>query len=158
MNSASQPYVIFELAGAAYGIASADVLHVDLLEHVTAVPNTSATVEGVVFSRGQVVPAMNLRLRFGLPRREPDASTRLIFVRSGNRTVALIVDAAREFRSLPASAIRPVEETLQGVAGNYLRGVAQLGDRMVLLIDVVSVIALDPLPEAAESAAAATAL
>jgi purine-binding chemotaxis protein CheW len=158
MNTASQPYVIFELAGAAYGIASADVLHVDLLEHVTAVPNTSATVEGVVFSRGQVVPALNLRLRFGLPRREPDGSTRLIFVRSGGRTVALIVDAAREFRALPASVIRPVEETLQGVAGNYLRGVAQLGDRMVLLIDVVSVIALDPLPEVAESAVTASAL
>lgn len=153
MNSSSQPYVIFELAGAAYGIPSADVLHVDLLEHVTAVPNTSATVEGVVFSRGQVVPAMNLRLRFGLPRREPDASTRLLFVRSGERTVALIVDAAREFRSLPASAIRPVEETLQGVAGNYLRGVAHLGERMVLLLDVVSVIALDPLPDVAEAAA-----
>lgn len=153
MNAASQSYVIFELAGATYGIASADVLHVDLLEHVTAVPNTSATVEGVVFSRGQVVPAMNLRLRFGLPRREPDASTRLIFVRSGGRTVALIVDAAREFRSLPSAAIRPVEDTLQGVAGNYLRGVAQLGERMVLLIDVVSVIALDPLPDVAEVAA-----
>lgn len=155
MNPASQPYVIFELAGAAYGIASGDVLHVDLLDHVTAVPNTSPTVEGVVFSRGQVVPAMNLRLRFGLPRREPDAATRLLFVRSGDRTVALIVDAAREFRSLPASAIRPVEETLQGVAGNYLRGVAQLGDRMVLLLDVISVIALDPLPDLAEVAASA---
>jgi purine-binding chemotaxis protein CheW len=142
MNSA-ETYILFELAGSAYGVRSKDVLHIDLLEHITPVPNTAQAVDGVVFSRGQVIPALNLRARFGLPRAEPTPRTRLIFLRHDQRTVALIVDSAREFRSIPTSAIRPIEETLAGVDGNYLRGVATLSDRLVLLLDIGAVLTLD---------------
>ena len=142
MNPA-ETYILFELAGAAYGVRSTDVLHIDLLEHITPVPNTAAAVEGVVFSRGQVIPALDLRARFGFPRVPATPRTRLIFLKSEQRTVALIVDSAREFRSIPADAIRPIEETLTGVNGNYLRGVATVGDRLVLLLDVAAVLALE---------------
>ena len=98
----------------------------------------------MVFSRGQVIPALNLRTRFGFPREAHTPRTRLIFLKSEQRTVALIVDSAREFRSIPTDSIRPIEETLTGVNGNYVRGVATLNDRLVLLIDVGAVLKLDP--------------
>jgi purine-binding chemotaxis protein CheW len=148
MNSA-ETYILFELAGSSYGVRSKDVLHIDLLEHITPVPNTAPAVDGVVFSRGQVIPALNLRARFGFERAEPTPRTRLIFLRHEQRTVALIVDSAREFRAIPNSAIRPIEETLAGVDGNYLRGVATLGDRLVLLLDIGAVLTLDQDPAAA---------
>lgn len=138
--SASETYILFELAGAAYGVRSKDVLHVDMVEHITPVPNSTPCIEGVVFSRGQVIPAMNLRVRFGFPPEPSTARTRLIFLRCEQRTVALIVDSAREFRTLPAASIRPIEETLAGVSGNYVRGVATLGERLVLLLDLASVL------------------
>jgi purine-binding chemotaxis protein CheW len=141
--NAAETYILFELAGSAYGVRSKDVLHIDLLEHITPVPNTASAVEGVVFSRGQVIPALNLRARFGFPRVAPTPRSRLIFLKSEQRTVALIVDSAREFRSIPTDTIRPIEETLTGVNGNYLRGVATVGDRLVLLLDVGAVIRLD---------------
>ncbi len=136
-------YILFELHGSTYGLRSQDVLHIEMLEHITPVPNTTTAVEGVVFSRGRVIPALNLRVRFGFPRAAPTPSTRLIFLVVHQRTVALIVDAAREFRTLPPGAIRPVTETLVGIAGNYVRGVASIGDRLVLLLDVVAVLQLD---------------
>ena len=142
MNPA-ETYILFELAGSAYGVRSKDVLHIDLLEHITPVPNTAAAVDGVVFSRGQVIPAMNLRARFGFPRAANTARTRLIFLKSDQRTVALVVDSAREFRSIPTDSIRPIEETLSGVNGNYVKGVATVGDRLVLLLDVAAVLKLD---------------
>jgi purine-binding chemotaxis protein CheW len=149
-------YILFELAGSAYGIRSADVLHVEMLEHITSVPNTAPAVEGVVFCRGQVHPALNLRVRFGLPRAAPTPKTRLIFIRAHGRTVALIVDSAREFRAIPANAIRPVEQTLHGIHGNYVQGVTTLGDRLVLLLDVPAVLNVDDSAQldAAEAAAA----
>ena len=73
----------------------------------------------------------------------------MIFLRQEQRTVTLIVDSAREYRSIPANAIRPIEETLAGVDGNYLRGVATLGDRLVLLLDIAAVLTLDQEPVAA---------
>jgi purine-binding chemotaxis protein CheW len=138
----TEPYIIFELGNAVYGVRSQDVQHVDLLEHLTPVPNTAPAVAGVVFSRGNVVPALDLRRRFGLPPAAPTPQTRLIFIKAEQRLVALIVDAAREFRLVPADAIRPVEETLHGIRGNYVKGVAHVRDRLVLLLDVVAV--LDP--------------
>ena len=152
----SDTYILFELAGSSYGVRSEDVQHIDMLEHVTPVPNTASAVDGVVFSRGQVVPALNLRVRFGLPRAEPTPSTRLIFLKVQQRIVALIVDAAREFRSIPRDAIRPIAQTLHGIEGNYVQGVASLKDRLVLLLDVASVLHLDgTLPAAAAAVEAA---
>jgi purine-binding chemotaxis protein CheW len=149
-------YIFFELAGATYGIRSEQVQRVELLEHVTAVPNTAPSVDGVIFSRGKVIPALNLRVRFGLPRLSYDRQTRLILLNVQQRVVALIVDAAREFRKIPADAIRPIEETLHGVAGNYVEGVATVKDRLVLLLDVGAVLAPEEieLPEGAPQAPA----
>ena len=139
----AETYILFELAGSAYGVRSREVLHIELLEHITPVPNTASAVEGVVFSRGQVIPALNLRARFGFPRVAHTPRTRLIFLRNEQRTVALIVDSAREFRSIPNDGIRPIEETLTGVNGNYVRGVATVGERLVLLLDIGAVLKLD---------------
>lgn len=153
--SASEPYILFELAGALYGIRSHEVQHIEMLEHITPVPNTAAAVEGVVFSRGSVIPALNLRVRFGLPREPHSPRTRLIFIKLHQRTVALIVDAAREFRSIAADTIKPVEATLHGISGNYLRGVATVTNRLVLLLDLAAVLDRDeiPAPEALQPTA-----
>ena len=102
---------------------------------------------------GQVIPALNLRARFGFPREPHTPRTRLIFLRHEQRTVALIVDSAREFRTIAPDAIRPIEQTLTGVQGNYLRGVASVGDRLVLLLDVSAILSVEP--AAASSAPAA---
>lgn len=151
--STLEPYVFFELAGALYGVHSRDVQHVEMLEHVTPVPNTAPSLEGVVFSRGHVVPALNLRVRFGLPREAPTAHTRLIFLRAHERSVALIVDSAREFRSIAREEIKPVEETLHGIRGNYLKGVATVKDRLAFLIDVSAVLSPEELEIPSQTAA-----
>jgi purine-binding chemotaxis protein CheW len=136
----SQTYVLFELAGSHYALRSTDVQHIEMLEHITPVPNTVPSVEGVVFSRGQVIPAMNLRVRFGFAHVPHTLRTRMIIAQSQQRIVALIVDAAREFRSIPDEAIRPIEETLTGIDGNYLRGVATVNERLVLLLNLDAVL------------------
>ena len=57
--SLDDSYIIFELNSAAYAVRSAHVQHVEMLEQITPVPNTAPAVDGVVFSRGQVIPAIN---------------------------------------------------------------------------------------------------
>lgn len=158
--SIADTYIIFELDSAAYAVSSADVQHVEMLEHVTRVPNTASAVDGVVFSRGQVFPAINLRARFGLPRRPYDAKTRLVFLKVKERVVALIVDSAREFERIPASAIRPIQETLVGIQGNHVAGVATVKGRSILILDVGVVLTLEEisLPEGAPAAAPSATL
>jgi len=100
-------YILFSVAGTLYALPTERIAHIEMVEHVTRVPNAPRFVDGVVFSRGEVVPAVSLRARFGFERSAFDTRTRLIVVRSGSRVVGLIVDAAREFTTIPESAIKP---------------------------------------------------
>src|SRR5262249_4560702 len=147
-----ESYVLFELAGSIYAIPSANVQHIDLFEHVTLVPNANPAIDGVVFSRGQVIPALNLRVRFGFPRETSTLRTRIVFTTIHDRTVGLIVDTAREFRNIPTDTIRPIEETLTGINGRYLKAVTKVGDRLVLILDLEAVLNVDDvqLPREAE--------
>src|SRR5690348_12604168 len=95
--ASAEPYVLCELVGTAYAIPSIAVQRMEMVENVTPVPNAAPYVDGVVFSRGQVVPAVNLRNRFGFDRVAYDLKTRLVVVAVAGRTVGLIVDTAREF-------------------------------------------------------------
>jgi len=142
MGETGATYILFQLGNATYGVPSGIVRQLEMIETITPVPNSPNFVEGVVLSRGQVIPAVNLRVRFGLEKIPFDLRTRLIVVGIGERTVGLIVDTAREFVSIPPDAIHPPPETLSGIAERYLDGVALLGDRLILLLDVEKV--LDP--------------
>jgi purine-binding chemotaxis protein CheW len=133
-------FILFDVAGTTYAVHSRDVLHVEMLEQVTAVPNAPRFIDGVVFSRGQVVPAMNLRARFGFERAPFDLRTRLVVVQSRTRQVGLVADSAREFLSLDSSAFQPAGSGLGEQSGRYLSGVANISDRLILLLDLDAVL------------------
>ncbi|HEV8542859.1 MAG TPA: chemotaxis protein CheW [Verrucomicrobiae bacterium] len=143
MASQAETYVLFELAGATYAMPSSSVQHIEMMEHVTLVPNAHRAIDGVVFSRGQVIPALNLRARFGFPRQERTLRTRVIFAQVQRRVVGMIVDSAREFKNIPAASVRPIEQALTGVSGNYLRGLTTVNDRLILILDLEAVLNLD---------------
>lgn len=131
-----QTYILFSVAGATYALRSTDVQHMEMVEQVTPVPNAAPFVEGVVLSRGQVVPVVNLRARFGFERVERTPRNRLLVVDSAGRRVALLVDQAREFLAIPDAAIQPPHEAVGGLSGDYLEGVATIGERIVLVLNV----------------------
>lgn len=130
-------FILFTLVGTTYAVRTRDVLHMEMVEEITPVPNATASVEGVVFSRGQVVPVVNLRARFGFERASYDLRTRLIVVQAAGRVIGLVVDSAREFVNIPPESIQPPHEALAGMSGRYVEGVASLGDkRLVLTLDL----------------------
>jgi len=132
----SGTYILFTVAGTTYALPSAEVRHMEMLETVTRVPNAPAFVDGVVFSRGQVVPVVNLRARFGFDRAAVDLRTRLIVVQSGGRLIGLVADAAREFVNIPPDTIQPPSDALTGMSGRYVDGVASIGGRLILVLSL----------------------
>jgi purine-binding chemotaxis protein CheW len=139
-RGASEPFVLFELAGTTYAVRSQVVQQMEMVEHITPVPNAPIFVEGVVFSRGKVVPALNLRRRFGMEAVPHDLRTRLIVIAASGRTVGLLVDTAREFLAIPVEALKPAPETLTGLSGKYLESIATLGERLILILNVDEVL------------------
>jgi len=105
-----------------------------MVENVTPVPNATESLEGVVLSRGRIIPAVNLRARFGFSRIAYDLRTRLIVVEANGRMVGLIVDAAREFTTLAGSEIKPPPEAIANLNGDYLEGIANINGRVILVL------------------------
>jgi len=133
-------YILFTLAGTTYALRTRDVTHIEMVEQITSVPNAAHFVDGVVFSRGQVVPALNLRARFGFERATPDLRTRLLVVQSDGRSIGLVVDSAREFLAIPPSSVQPPNQALAGISGQYIEGIANLNDRLILILDLSAVL------------------
>jgi purine-binding chemotaxis protein CheW len=66
--------------------------------------------------------------------------SRLIVVAIGERTVGLIVDTAREFVKIAADVIQPPPEAIAGLSGAYLKGIAKIGERLVVLLGLDEVL------------------
>lgn len=162
--SEDDSYILFELAGATYALRSDDIQQLEMVVPPTPVPNAPPFVEGVVSVRGQVLPVMNLRARFGFPRTDSDVRSRLIVLHRDGRTVGLLVDSAREFATIAPDDIQPPPEGVAGLSGPYLRGLAHHRDRLVLVVDATELLNVDTasavtaaaLPHAGESSADAT--
>ena len=138
-----EPFILFELAGTTYGVRSRFVQQIEMIEDAASVPNAHAAVEGVVLVRGQVIPALNLRTRFGFERIERDLRSRLVVINNGNRVIGLVVDTAREFLKISTESIEPPPEALTGLSGQYLEGIATIGERMILILNLDAVLDLE---------------
>ena len=138
-----EPFILFELAGTTYGVRSGAVQQIDMIEDVTSVPNAHPALEGVVLVRGQVIPAINLRTRFGFDKIGRDLGSRLVVINNGTRTVGLIVDTAREFLKISTESIEPPPDALTGLSGQYLVGIATVGERPILVLNLDAVLDLD---------------
>jgi purine-binding chemotaxis protein CheW len=116
---------------------------------VTPLPQAPEVVLGVINVQGTVLPVLDMRARFRLPRRPPGPDDQLLIARTARRTVALAVDSViavietQEERTVEPQAILPALE--------YVAGVVMLDDGMVFIHDLDSFLSLDE-AEALEAA------
>lgn len=133
-------YILFQMNKTTYGLKSLVVRQMEMIEQVTPVPNAPDYIDGIVFSRGQVIPVLNLRKRLGFEEIPYDMSTRLIVVQDKERLVGLLVDSSREFISLDTGTIQAPPDYISGLSGKYLEGIATIGNRIILILDIESII------------------
>jgi purine-binding chemotaxis protein CheW len=132
-------HVAFKVGDAEYLVAASDVLHMESYEGATAVPGTAPHVAGIVQVRGRVIPVVDLRVRFGLPPAPPTLDTRVIVVQVADRTVALLVDSAREVMKIAPEQLQPPPKLMSDGAAGFVKAVAHVDKRLLLLIDVAQV-------------------
>jgi purine-binding chemotaxis protein CheW len=129
-------HVVFSLAGAEYALPFDSVLQMESYVGATLVPGAPPYVDGIVTVRGMVVPVMDLRTRFGLPRAELGLDARIIVSESAGRVVALRVDSAREVLKLDVAKHQHAPSIVSERSSGFVHAVHPLGKRMILLIDL----------------------
>jgi purine-binding chemotaxis protein CheW len=133
-------HVLFQVAGAEYGLPAADVLHLESFTSATPVPGAPGHVAGIVQVRGRVVPVIDLRRRFGLESQPAGPAARVVIVQVAGRVVALLADSAREVAKIDPADCRPAPEMMTDAGQGFVRAVARSNNRLVMLIDLPTVI------------------
>jgi purine-binding chemotaxis protein CheW len=133
-------HVVFKVGGAEYALPASEVLQMESFTGATPVPGAPPHVAGLVQVRGRVVPVVDARTRFGLPRAERTLDSRVVVGQLGSRTVGLLVDSAREVLKLTPEQLQPPPPMVVEQAQGLVRAVAQVGPRLVMLIDFPRVI------------------
>src|SRR5581483_12061893 len=115
--------VSFRLGNEEYGVDISQVQEIIRMVEITHVPRAPRFMEGVINLRGQLIPIIDLRTRFGMTRAEHTKSTRIVVTEIGTKKVGMVVDSVSEVLRLPNDAIEDAPEMITGVDTAYIRGV-----------------------------------
>lgn len=132
--------IVFALANEEYGVEVEKVKTIERMMPMTRVPKTYDFVKGVINLRGVVVPVIDLRGRFGLPEAEFTDNSRIVIIQVNDLEVGMIVDSANDVIDVDAEQIQDPPEIVGGVRAKYLRGVAKIGDRLLVLLNLKEVL------------------
>jgi purine-binding chemotaxis protein CheW len=135
--------IVFQLNQEEYGISVDKVRSIEKIQVITRVPGTKPFVKGVINLRGIVTPVIDLRTRFDMQQKPFSDSSRIIVAALDHYEVGLIVDAANDVIDLEMDEIEPAPEVVGAVEADYVEGVAKIGRRLIIILDLNKVLAAD---------------
>jgi purine-binding chemotaxis protein CheW len=131
----SRTYATFFADGLLFGLPATEVLELANPRELTRVPLAPGTLAGLMNLRGQIIAAIDLRRRLGLPPRPAGQLAMNVVLRTADEPVSLLVDRVGEVIDLGDDTFEAAPETVRGVARELLRGVHKLPGRLLLLLD-----------------------
>ena len=137
--------VIFELDNVEYGIdikAITGILRARKFE-VQTLPGTDKSIEGMINLRGSVNYIFNLRTKFNLREKEISDESKFIMLNAHNSTIGCIVDEVTDIVKLNDEQVQPTPNFTSGVNVNYIIGIANLDDRMIIILDAEKIFATE---------------
>lgn len=135
-NADLRQLVCFRLGEEDFGIDIGNVQEINRMVDITKIPQSPSFVEGVINLRGQIIPVIDLRTRFGFERiDEKSRENRIVVVETQSVTVGLVVDAVTEVLRLSKDKIEETPDITSNVDVQYIEGVAMLDDQLLILLD-----------------------
>lgn len=137
-------YLTFGLAEEEYGLEILRVREIIGMMEVTPIPRTPDFVLGVINLRGKVIPVVDLRLKFGLPYKEPDDRTCVIVVEvmSQNEAImmGIVVDMVNEVADVRAENVEPTPSFGVALDTSFILGMAKFGEKVITLLAIDKVL------------------
>lgn len=141
MSGATQ-YCTFYVDGLFFGVPVQQVQEVIRYQALTRVPLAAAEVSGLINLRGQIVTAIDLRRRLGLPVRPAQQRPMNVVVRSEEGAVSLLVDEIGDVQEVQPALFEPPPPTLGGPARTLIRGAYKLPKQLLLVLDTQQAVAV----------------
>ncbi len=150
-------YMTFKLGEEEYGLEILKVRELIGLMPITCVPGTRPFIRGVINLRGKVIPVVDLRLKFRMPRVEATDQTVIIVVqyafRERDLTMGILVDEVVEVLNIKATQIEPPPDFGAGaIDTDFILGVGKAERRVICLLDIGKVLSSDENGQVAQAA------
>jgi len=152
-NAAARQLVTFRLADDQFAV---DVFAVERVLRYTApsmLPNLPPWIDGVIEHGGRVVPVIDLRTRFGLPRLSPRPEHRILVLAVGDELLGVTVDSVHEVMSVAPEDIASPPPLFRGLHADYLRGLVYGEGSLIIFLDVARVLTSSELLELTQASA-----
>lgn len=132
--------VSFTLDGVEYGIDILQVHEILRIPDITRLPNTPDFIRGVINLRGNVIPVVDIRKRFGYSSIEVTEFTRIIVIEAEGKQIGLFVDNVSQVIRLSDKNIDPPSDLIEGVSEEFITGVGRLKDRLVVILNLANIL------------------
>jgi len=129
-------FLSFVLGDSQYCIDILKVQEIRTYEAPTRIANTPAFIKGVMNLRGNIVPIIDLRVKFGLPEQRLDTQTVVIVLNVVKRTVGVVVDGVSDVIAVADAEIKPAPELAGSLDTRYIQGLATVAGQMMILVDI----------------------
>ncbi|MDA8453319.1 chemotaxis protein CheW [Acidovorax sp. GBBC 3334] len=142
-NAAANPpaeYLTFRLGQEEYGIDILRVQEIRSYEQPTRMAHAPEFIKGVIDLRGVIVPIVDLRLKLHCASAEYTDFTVVIILNVGGTVLGAVVDAVADVVELSRDAIRPAPQFQGQVDSAFVTGIATLGERMLIVMDIESLL------------------
>jgi purine-binding chemotaxis protein CheW len=144
----AETWVSFGLGEETFALPVSHVREVVRVENLTRVPHAPFPVRGITTLRGQIVTVVDLRQRLGLPAVELAPESRILVTASRGRTLGLLVDRARHVVRIFPSKVQVPPDDVMSEQSEYLAGVYEDGETLLILLDLDQVLLVKELGEA----------
>jgi purine-binding chemotaxis protein CheW len=134
MRMSKAQFCTFQVEELLFGIETEKVQEVVDALDLTPVPLAPSAVRGLINLRGQIVTAIDLRTRLGLPPRDSSRKPKNIIVGNRDGVVSLLVDAIDDIVDVTPDCFEQPPATLPAVARALIKGVYKLPDRLLLVL------------------------
>lgn len=126
----------FVLGGREYGLQIMDAREVVKMMEPEPVPQTPAFMKGIINLRGQIVPVIDLRIRFDIPVGEPNEENCIMVVDLDGRMTGCIIDSLIGVTTIEPSQFEDNPDMGANINTDYLTGLAKLDKRVIIILDM----------------------
>lgn len=146
--------VTFGVGDEEFAVPILSVQEINRMMEITRVPQSPPFVEGVINLRGKIIPVVDLREKFGMEKTEQTKDHRIIVVEVRNRVIGFTVDRVSEVLRISRDVVDTAPQMVTGVDTDYVDGVGKLEDRLLILLSLGRLFAIEDIDAAIDAATA----
>ena len=129
-------YFTFQIGNEEYGIEIMYVIEVIGIQKITEVPDMPAFVKGVINLRGQVIPVMDVRIRFGMEEHAYDERTCIVVVKIKDSAIGMVVDMVSDVIDIPEENVDPPPKVSRKPGSRFIKGLGKIDHQVKILLEV----------------------